>query len=105
LNYLGEEGRKTHIPDSLWVKAAGCKTGIMWKLDRNSQKGQINPHELLQVKGAEAVQDYLLREVQRVYRMQGVDINDKHIEVVIRQNLRKVKVEDSGDTELLPGGG
>ncbi|NPV30114.1 MAG: DNA-directed RNA polymerase subunit beta' [Firmicutes bacterium] len=67
-------------------------------------EGSINPHDLLQVKGITAVQAYLLREVQRVYRMQGVDINDKHIEVMIRQMLRKVKVEDPGDTELLPGG-
>ena len=66
-------------------------------------EGSINPHELLDVKGISAVQQYLLREVQRVYRMQGVDINDKHIEVMIRQMLRKVKVEESGDTELLPG--
>jgi DNA-directed RNA polymerase subunit beta' len=67
-------------------------------------EGSINPHELLEIKGIAAVQQYLLREVQRVYRMQGVDINDKHIEVMIRQMLRKVKVEESGDTELLPGG-
>ena len=67
-------------------------------------EGSINPHELLDIKGIPAVQQYLLREVQRVYRMQGVDINDKHIEVMIRQMLRKVKVEEYGDTELLPGG-
>jgi DNA-directed RNA polymerase subunit beta' len=67
-------------------------------------EGSINPHDLLEIKGITAVQQYLLREVQRVYRMQGVDINDKHIEVMIRQMLRKVKVEESGDTDLLPGG-
>ncbi len=67
-------------------------------------EGSINPHELLEIKGIPAVQQYLLREVQRVYRMQGVDINDKHIEVMIRQMLRKVKIEESGDTDLLPGG-
>jgi len=67
-------------------------------------EGAINPHDLLKIKGVRAVQLYLLQEVQRVYRMQGVDINDKHIEIVIRQMLRKVKVEDAGDTELLPGG-
>jgi DNA-directed RNA polymerase subunit beta' len=67
-------------------------------------EGSVNPHDLLQVKGITAVQAYLLREVQRVYRMQGVDINDKHIEVMIRQMLRKVKAEEPGDTELLPGG-
>lgn len=66
--------------------------------------GLVNPHDLLKIKGVAAVQTYLLREVQRVYRMQGVDINDKHIEVVIRQMLRKVKVDDPGDTKFLPGG-
>jgi len=66
-------------------------------------EGSINPHDLLRVKGALGVQTYLLREVQKVYRLQGVDINDKHIEVMVRQMLRKVKVEDAGDTELLPG--
>ena len=67
-------------------------------------EGSINPHELLKVKGVRGVQLYLLQEVQRVYRMQGVDINDKHIEVIIRQMLKKVKVEDPGNTDLLPGG-
>lgn len=67
-------------------------------------EGSINPHDLLRVKGVLGVQTYLLREVQKVYRLQGVDINDKHIEVMVRQMLRKVKVEDVGDTDLLPGG-
>ncbi|MCL2766098.1 MAG: DNA-directed RNA polymerase subunit beta' [Peptococcaceae bacterium] len=67
-------------------------------------EGSVNPHDLLKIKGIQRVQIYLLQEVQRVYRLQGVDINDKHIEVMIRQMLRKVKVEDSGDTDLLPGG-
>ena len=67
-------------------------------------EGSINPHELLKVKGVRGVQLYLLQEVQWVYKMQGVDINDKHIEIIIRQMLKKVKVEDPGDTELLPGG-
>jgi DNA-directed RNA polymerase subunit beta' len=66
-------------------------------------EGSINPHDLLKVKGIRGVQLYLLREVQSVYRLQGVDINDKHIEVMIRQMLKKVKIEDAGDTELLPG--
>jgi DNA-directed RNA polymerase subunit beta' len=67
-------------------------------------EGSINPHELLKVKGVRGVQLYLLKEVQWVYKMQGVDINDKHIEIIVRQMLKKVKVEDPGDTELLPGG-
>ena len=66
-------------------------------------EGSINPHDLLKVRGIRGVQLYMLQEVQRVYRLQGVDINDKHIEVMIRQMLKKVKVEDAGDTDLLPG--
>jgi DNA-directed RNA polymerase subunit beta' len=67
-------------------------------------EGSVNPHDLLKIKGTRGVQVYLLQEVQRVYGLQGVDINDKHIEVMIRQMLRKVKVEEQGDTSLLPGG-
>ncbi|SHM21816.1 DNA-directed RNA polymerase subunit beta' [Caldanaerovirga acetigignens] len=66
-------------------------------------EGPINPHDILRIKGVGGVQAYLLQEVLKVYRMQGVDINDKHIEIIIRQMLRKVKIEDPGDTELLPG--
>jgi DNA-directed RNA polymerase subunit beta' len=67
-------------------------------------EGSVNPHDLLKIKGVQGVQVYLLQEVQRVYRLQGVDINDKHIEVMIRQMLRKVKIDESGDTYMLPGG-
>ncbi|MCL6521267.1 MAG: DNA-directed RNA polymerase subunit beta' [Firmicutes bacterium] len=67
-------------------------------------EGPINPHDILRVKGVKGVQEYLLQEVQRVYRLQGVEINDKHIEIIIRQMLRKVRVDDPGDTRLLPGG-
>jgi len=66
-------------------------------------EGPINPHDILRTKGRKEVQEYVLREVQSVYRSQGVQINDKHIEVIVRQMLKKVRVEDSGDTELLPG--
>lgn len=66
-------------------------------------EGSINPHDILKIKGLQAVQRYLLQEVQKVYRLQGVDINDKHIEVIVRQMLRKVKIEEAGDTDLLPG--
>lgn len=66
-------------------------------------EGSVNPHDILAIKGVLAVQDYLIQEVQRVYRMQGVDTNDKHIEVIVRQMLRKVRVEEVGDTNLLPG--
>jgi len=67
-------------------------------------EGSVNPHDILKIKGVNGVQQYLIQEVQRVYRLQGVDINDKHIEIIIRQMLRKVKVEDAGDTNMLPGG-
>ena len=66
-------------------------------------EGSINPHDLLKIKGIRAVQNYLLQEVQRVYRLQGVDICDKHIEVIVRQMLKKIRIENSGDTSFLPG--
>lgn len=66
-------------------------------------EGSVDPKDLLRVQGVEGVQDYLLREVQRVYRMQGVEIGDKHVEVMVRQMLRKIRVMDSGDTDVLPG--
>ena len=66
-------------------------------------EGSVNPHDILKIKGVRGVQTYLLHEVQKVYRLQGVDINDKHIEVIIRQMLRRIKIEDAGDTNLLPG--
>ncbi len=66
-------------------------------------EGSVNPHDILKVKSAVDVQAYLIHEVQRVYKMQGVDINDKHIEIIVRQMMKKVKIEDSGDTDLLLG--
>ena len=66
-------------------------------------EGSINPHDILKIKGVRAVQDYMIREVQRVYRLQGVEINDKHVEVIVRQMLKKIKVEESGDSDVLPG--
>ena len=66
-------------------------------------EGSVNPHDILKIKGVRAVQDYMIREVQRVYRLQGVEINDKHIEVIVRQMLKKVRVEEGGDSDVLPG--
>ena len=66
-------------------------------------EGSVNPHDLLKIKGVRAVQDYMLREVQRVYRLQGVDISDKHIEVIVRQMLKKIRIENNGDSDFLPG--
>jgi DNA-directed RNA polymerase, beta' subunit len=67
-------------------------------------QGSINPHDILRVNGIQGVQNYIVKEVQRVYRLQGVDINDKHIEIIVRQMMQKAKIEEPGDTELLPGG-
>ena len=66
-------------------------------------EGSVNPHDILKIKGIRAVQDYMIQEVQRVYRLQGVEINDKHIEMIVRQMLKKIRVEDNGDTDFLPG--
>jgi DNA-directed RNA polymerase subunit beta' len=91
-SYSVPYGSRIKVTDGMWVEAGDELT-----------EGSVNPHDLLKVKGTRGVQMYLLREVQRVYRLQGVDINDKHIEVMIRQMLKKVKIEESGDTGLLPG--
>ena len=66
-------------------------------------EGSVNPHDLLKIKGVRAVQDYMIREVQKVYRLQGVEINDKHIELIVRQMLKKIRIESAGDSEYLPG--
>ena len=66
-------------------------------------EGSVNPHDILKIKGLRAAQDYMIQEVQRVYRLQGVEINDKHIEVIVRQMLKKIRVEENGDSEFLPG--
>ena len=77
--------------------------GQMLEAGDELTEGSVNPHDLLKIKGIRAVQDYMLREVQRVYRLQGVDIADKHIEVIVRQMLKKIRVENNGDTDFLPG--
>ena len=78
-------------------------TGVEVEAGDEFTDGSINPHDLLKIKGIRAVQDYLLKEVQRVYRLQGVDIADKHVEVLVRQMLKKVRIDESGDSEYLPG--
>jgi len=90
--YLIPYGSRIKIADSEEIEAGDELT-----------EGSVNPHDVLKIKGVNGVQAYLLMEVQRVYRLQGVDINDKHIEVIVRQMLRKVKIDDAGDTNLLPG--
>ena len=97
----GEDGEVEHpIPYNARQKFA---IGDEVSAGDELTEGSIDPKELLEIKGVEAVQNYLLREVQRVYRMQGVEIGDKHIEVMVRQMLRKIKVVDAGDTSVLPG--
>ncbi len=100
---LGDDGEK-HTYKIPFGSRLMVKDGDYVEAGQGITEGSVDPHDLLRIKGIEAVQGYLLREVQKVYRMQGVDINDKHIEVIIRQILRKVKVDDPGDTKLLPGG-
>ncbi|HOO11684.1 MAG TPA: DNA-directed RNA polymerase subunit beta', partial [Bacillota bacterium] len=100
---ISDEGEVKNylIPYGAWIKV---KDGDIVEAGDEITEGSVNPHDILKIKGVKGVQTYLLQEVQKVYRLQGVDINDKHIEIIIRQMLRKVKVEDSGDTSLLPGG-
>ena len=90
--YLIPYGSRIKIQDGVELEAGDELT-----------EGSINPHDILRIKGLRAVQDYLLREVQRVYRLQGVEINDKHIEVIVRQMLKKIRIEEAGDTGFLPG--
>ena len=77
--------------------------GQMVEVGQELTKGSINPHDMLRIKGVVPLQNYMLKEVQTVYKIQGVDIADKHIELIVRQMLRKVRIEDAGDTDLLPG--
>ncbi|MBR2925402.1 MAG: DNA-directed RNA polymerase subunit beta' [Clostridia bacterium] len=113
---LGENKKKreivvTSVDDAHEQKTYQINYGSRLKVNEGQMveagqeliEGSINPHDLLRILGVKAVQDYLLREVLSVYRQQGVNISDKHIEVIVKQMLRKVRVEDSGDTSLLPG--
>ena len=94
------ESKKYLIPFGSHIKVADGET---LAAGDPLTEGSVNPHDLLAVLGTRAVQDYLLREVLRVYRLQGVDINDKHVEVIIHQMLKRVRVEKQGDSDLLPG--
>jgi len=93
MTYIVPYGARLAVEEGDFVEAGG-----------NITRGPLNPHDILRLKGVEGVYQYLLKEVQRVYKLQGVDINDKHIEVIVSQMLSKYKIEDSGDTDLLPGG-
>ena len=90
------------IPYGSRIKAR-IQDGIVLEAGDELTEGSVNPHDILRIKGVRAVQDYMIREVQRVYRLQGVEINDKHIEVIVRQMLKKIRVESNGDSDFLPG--
>ena len=90
--YLIPFGSRTRVEEGQIIEAGDLIT-----------EGSVNPHDVLTIKGTAAVQDYLIKEVQSAYRMQGVDINDKHIEVIVRQMMRKIRIDDPGSTKLLPG--
>jgi len=96
----GNESKEYLIPYGSRIKVAN---GDIIRAGDELTEGSVYPHDILKIKGLRGVQDYLLQEVQRVYRLQGVDINDKHIEVIVRQMLKRVKIEENGDTEFLPG--
>ena len=91
------------IPYGSRSKITDAEEGQIIEAGDELTDGSVNPHDILRIKGLRAVQDYMIREVQRVYRLQGVEINDKHIEVIVRQMLKKVRIEESGDSEFLPG--
>ena len=91
-SYLIPYGSRIKVMDGQVIKAGDELT-----------EGSVNPHDILKIKGVRAVQDYMIQEVQRVYRLQGVEINDKHVEVIVRQMLKKIRVEESGDSGVLPG--
>ena len=90
--YLIPYGSRIKVKDAQIIEAGDELT-----------EGSVNPHDILAIKGVRAVQDYMIREVQRVYRLQGVEINDKHIEVIVRQMLKKIRIENNGDSSFLPG--
>ncbi|MBR5708168.1 MAG: DNA-directed RNA polymerase subunit beta' [Oscillospiraceae bacterium] len=100
LNEQTGETKSITVPVSAGIKV---RDGDLVKQGDDLTEGTYNPHDVLRVKGIDAVQEYLIQEVQKVYRQQGVDINDKHIEVIVRQMMRKVRIEDAGDTGLLSG--
>jgi len=95
-----EEEKKYDIPYSARIKV---DNGQMIEKGDELTEGSVNPHDILSIKGRIGVQNYIIKEVQKVYRLQGVDIDDKHVEVIVRQMLNRVKIDDMGETDLLPG--
>ncbi|RKD31984.1 DNA-directed RNA polymerase subunit beta' [Lacrimispora algidixylanolytica] len=101
INENDAENSKTYlIPYGSRIKV---QDGQMLEAGDELTEGSVNPHDILKIKGVRAVQDYMIQEVQRVYRLQGVEINDKHVEMIVRQMLKKIKIEESGDSDVLPG--
>jgi DNA-directed RNA polymerase subunit beta' len=94
------ESKEYHIPYGSRIKAL---QGSYVEAGDELTEGSVYPHDILKIKGLRGVQDYMLREVQRAYRLQGVEINDKHVEVIVRQMLKRIRIEENGDSELLPG--
>ncbi len=99
-NHETGESKSYLIPYGSHIK---IMDGAVLEAGDELTEGSVNPHDILKIKGVRAVQDYMLREVQRVYRLQGVEINDKHIEVIVHQMLQKIRIEENGDSEFLPG--
>lgn len=101
INENDTENSKTYlIPYGSRIKV---QDGQLLEAGDELTEGSVNPHDILKIKGVRAVQDYMIQEVQRVYRLQGVEINDKHVEMIVRQMLKKIKIEESGDSDVLPG--
>jgi DNA-directed RNA polymerase subunit beta' len=101
INENDTDNSKTYlIPYGSRIKV---QDGQMLEAGDELTEGSVNPHDILKIKGVRAVQDYMIQEVQRVYRLQGVEINDKHVEMIVRQMLKKIKIEESGDSDVLPG--
>ena len=94
------EAKTYLIPYGSRIKA---QDGAILEAGDELTEGSVNPHDILKIKGVRAVQDYMIQEVQRVYRLQGVEINDKHIEMIVHQMLKKIRIEESGDSNFLPG--
>ena len=98
-----ESGNSQDLSDSLRIPELKVMEGQILEAGDELTEGSVNPHDILKIKGVRAVQDYMIQEVQRVYRLQGVEINDKHIEMIVHQMLKKIRIEESGDSNVLPG--
>ena len=98
--FAGTEKKEYVLPFNAELK---IRSGEKVEPGTQLNAGSVNPQDILRIQGVKGVQDYILHEVQSVYRSQGVDINDKHVEIIVRQMMRKVRIENCGDTQMLPG--